>query len=296
MSTLSDHDLAFIDHHFAAEPDWDKPTSVRFDKQIVTRWYPRTGKFIVCKNGKRGQGYTWYRSDAVVGTLTTKPIIKYIDKRRFATARELAAYQGIPDSYILPKRGYIKLLGNAVSVPVAAWAVARTIGEGPPPATFIDLCAGMGGFHLAAERAAPAAECVGYSEIMRTAVRSYETNFPGVPALGDLTRLQEIPEADLVVGGFPCQPFSMSMMMEGAHPKRGMFEHVLRVVKQSGARYVVLENVPNIRRTGADVLESVVTSLEGLGFEVEQKVLNSADFGLRQRRRRLYIMARRVSI
>jgi site-specific DNA-cytosine methylase len=294
MAPLSERDCTLIDNHFAAEPDRSRFTSVRHGKDLVTKWDPRQEKFMVCKNGRTHQGWVWYLSTGTVGTLTLTHPIKFIDLKRTATPRELAAFQGIPDSYILPKRGSVKMLGNAVSVPVAAWAVGRAVGDGPRPSTFIDLCAGMGGFHLGAERAVPEIQCVGYSEIMRAAVRSYETNFPGVPALGDLTRLQEIPEADLVVGGFPCQPFSKAQMTKGTHPKRGMFEHVLRVVKRSGARYVVLENVPNIRHTGRDVLDSVVRTLEGMGFQVEQHLLNSKDFGLRQRRKRLYIVARRA--
>lgn len=291
MTKLTARELEIIDTHFKHCPDLTQKTRFQRSKEKSSAYNPRTRRVYLHRNDKTKmgiQGMCFNHSEAVVGTLTCNHAIKYWDKRRRATPRELAAYQGFPDTYKLPERSAQRLFGNAVSVPVAEWAVRQAVGD-KRPATFIDLCAGMGGFHLAVEAAVPDIQCVGYSEIMRAAIRSYETNFPGVPALGDLTQLQDIPQADMVVGGFPCQPFSIALRMKGEHPKAGMFEHVLRVIKQSGASFIVLENVPTLRTRGKAVLERLLAELDTMGFRVQQHLLNSMDFGLKQTRKRLYI-------
>ena len=96
---------------------------------------------------------------------------------------------------------------------------------------FVDLCSGVGGFHVAVRGVSAKARCVGYSEIDGAASACYEANFKGVPALGD-ARTAAWPRADLLVAGFPCTAFSVCNNAErrAAHPLRAFYKVVLRAL------------------------------------------------------------------
>ena len=217
-------------------------------------------------------------------TLTAKHPLKFWNLRRYATARELADLQGFPQSFILPTKGVVRLFGNTVSVPVVEWIVRKI-----KPTTFLDLFSGIGGFHVALKSVHPEIKCVGYSEILPCAVQTYEKNFPNTPALGDICSLKA-PPCDLICAGFPCKPFARpNYRLKATHPLRGMYRHVLRCVEESGARFVVMENVPGLLERGREIYKEIVEGLSN--FEVSTFKLNSADFGLRQSRKRVYILA-----
>ena len=183
-----------------------------------------------------------------------------------------------------------------MAVPAAAHALraaaaAAAAGGGGGLASFVDVCAGIGGFHCAARAALPGAACVGYSEVTPAAARCYEANFPGTPALGD-ARTARWPAADLVCAGFPCQPFSRaSRVAAAAHPDANFaLEVLLGCLDATRARAVVLENVPQLRTTGRATFEALQAALAARGFRVAHAVLDAKDFGLPQTRRRLYLV------
>lgn len=160
--------------------------------------------------------------------------------------------------------------------------------------TFADLFAGIGGMRIGFERAGFNAV---YSNDCDTRCKeTYETNF-GVGSL-DCREIQdvasdEIPDVEIILAGFPCQPFSVIGKRMGFQDKRGnAFYELARVIKAKKPRVIVLENVQNIgwHDKGA-TMEIIKDVLENqLGYFMNYKILNSKDFGLPQNRKRMYMV------
>jgi DNA-cytosine methyltransferase len=225
-------------------------------------------------------------------TLTSTHTIKFWDLRRLATPRETARVQGFPDWFKLPQYQYNKLFGNAVTVPCASYAVSRVC-DGAE--TFVDMCSGVGGFHVAAVTARPSLKCVGFSEILPAAVKCYQDNFPDVPNLGDAEKAVW-PKCDLLCAGFPCQPFSTPNNREGIrenHKNKDFYTYVMQAIESTGATRIVLENVIGLLTHGKRQFDELSTWLKGKGFVLDYAVLHSNDFGVPQKRKRIYIVGRR---
>lgn len=300
---LSQRHIRIFDTHFGAplplRTFLTQKTRVPQSDTRTSSFDPSTLRLRLHKNNPRMttfNDYVYEHSAGVVNTLTSRGV-KFWDLRRSATPRELADLQGFPDDFHLPTSRATILFGNAVAVPVAAHAIRTAIADATPPRTFLDICSGIGGFHCAAKLACPGATCVGFADIMPAAVACYCANFPKVPALGDITHpdvVRAIPLVDMVCAGFPCQPFSRARQNgTGTHHATNMFQHVLRIVRATRPQFVVLENVPQLRTTGKVVLVQLLDALARDGFQVTTEVWDAHDFGLRQHRRRLFIMARR---
>jgi len=156
---------------------------------------------------------------------------------------------------------------------------------------FIDLFAGIGGFRIGLERLG--GKCVFSSEIDKHAAATYERNFGEKPS-GDITKIDaaEVPDHDVLCGGFPCQPFSMSGKQLGFEDARGtLFFEVMRLVNAKRPKVVFLENVANyVRHHGGKTLERTVGMLEESGYATKWSVLNASDYGVPQARKRLYIV------
>ena len=158
--------------------------------------------------------------------------------------------------------------------------------------TFIDLFAGIGGMRIAFEKVG--GECVFSSEWDKFAQQTYAANFGDTPH-GDITQVEltEVPRHDILIGGFPCQPFSHAGLKRGFEDTRGtLFFDVARIIDHRKPSMVLLENVKGFTthdkgRTMAVVKET----LEELGYNVFHKVLNAKDFGLPQNRERVFIVA-----
>lgn len=157
--------------------------------------------------------------------------------------------------------------------------------------TFIDLFAGLGGFRLALESLG--AKCV-YSSEKNEAVKSvYEKNFGNTPS-GDITKIDEktIPNHDILCAGFPCQAFSISGKQRGFDDSRGtLFFDVARIVKEKKPKVVFMENVKNFStHNNGETLAFVKKTMEELGYTFFQQVLNSVDYGIPQKRERIYMI------
>ncbi len=163
--------------------------------------------------------------------------------------------------------------------------------------TFIDLFAGIGGFRIGLERLG--GRCVFSSEIDKHAAATYERNFGERPA-GDITKItaEEIPDHDVLCGGFPCQPFSVSGKQLGFEDARGtLFFEVMRIVAAKRPRAVFLENVAHyVRHRNGDTLKRTLAMLEDEGYRTKYAVLNASDFGVPQARKRLYIVGVRADV
>lgn len=157
--------------------------------------------------------------------------------------------------------------------------------------TFIDLFAGIGGFHYALESFG--AECVFASEIDKKATKTYYQNHNLLPA-GDITAIKEteIPKHDILCGGFPCQAFSISGKQKGFEDTRGtLFFDIARIIKYHSPKILILENVKNFEKHDkGNTLKTVNSTLKKLGYTVFHKVLNTSKFGLPQNRERIYII------
>lgn len=157
--------------------------------------------------------------------------------------------------------------------------------------TFIDLFAGLGGFRIALESLG--AKCVYSNEWDEHVQKVYEDNFGDMPE-GDITKVDEntIPSHDILCAGFPCQAFSISGKQRGFEDSRGtLFFDVSRIVKAKKPRIVFMENVKNFAtHDDGRTLEVVKATMEELGYTFTQKVLNAVDYGVPQKRERIYMI------
>lgn len=157
--------------------------------------------------------------------------------------------------------------------------------------TFIDLFAGLGGFHLALESLG--AKCVYANEWDEPVQKVYMENFGIVPE-GDITQVDErtIPNHDILCAGFPCQAFSISGKQRGFEDSRGtLFFDVARIVRKKKPKIVFMENVKNFAtHDNGKTLDVVKNTMEQLGYQFNQKVLNAVDYGVPQKRERIYMV------
>ncbi len=162
---------------------------------------------------------------------------------------------------------------------------------------FIDLFAGLGGFRLALESLG--AECVYSNEWDIPVQEVYRDNFGDMPE-GDITKVDEttVPDHDILCAGFPCQAFSISGKQRGFEDSRGtLFFDVARIVKEKKPKIVFMENVKNFAtHDGGKTLEVVKATMEELGYSFNQRVLNSVDYGIPQKRERIYMVCFRNDI
>ena len=159
---------------------------------------------------------------------------------------------------------------------------------------YFSMFSGIGGFELGIQKAAPYAECIGYSEVDKYAISVYERNFNGHKNYGDATQINpgELPRFDLLVGGFPCQAFSVAGKRQGFDDTRGtLFFDIARILKAKRPRHLVLENVKGLlSHDSGKTFATILGVLSDLGYFVEWQVLNSKDFGVPQNRERIYIV------
>lgn len=159
--------------------------------------------------------------------------------------------------------------------------------------TFIDLFAGIGGFHAAA--AALGGKCVFASEIDQEARKAYFANYSLMPE-GDITKIGEytVPDHDILFAGFPCQPFSIIGQMKGFDDVRGtLFFDIVRILKAKKTPFFILENVKQLRtHNNGRTFQTIISTLKELGYRVDCAVLNALDYGLPQKRERTVIVGR----
>lgn len=159
---------------------------------------------------------------------------------------------------------------------------------------FVDLFAGLGGFHLALSRLGH--ECVFASEIKPKLQKLYRQNFPGVHIEGDITKVdvRSIPQHDILCGGFPCQPFSFSGKKQGFEDEQGrgnLFDEICRVLSYHHPKYIFLENVSALPgHDGGRTWSIIKQKLKHLGYDIDGRVFSPHEFGVPQHRPRFYIV------
>lgn len=180
----------------------------------------------------------------------------------------------------------MKALEGQISM--AMLTKANTASNGPK---YIDLFCGIGGIRLGMD--SQGFNCVFSSDINKECQITYATNFGEVPA-GDITKIEaeNIPEHDILCGGFPCQPFSISGRQKGFSDTRGtLFFDICRIIDAKQPKVVFLENVKHlVHHDHGNTLSVILQKLEDLGYNISWRVLNGADFGVPQNRERIIII------
>lgn len=162
--------------------------------------------------------------------------------------------------------------------------------------TFIDLFAGIGGIRIAFERVG--GECIFTSEIDESCQVMYQTNFGDKP-FGDITKINadEVPDHDILTGGFPCQAFSIIGNKLGFADTRGtLFFEMERILKAKQPKAFLLENVKQlVTHDKGRTFNVILDQLDKLGYYVHYKILNGLDFGVPQKRERIIIVGFRAN-
>lgn len=162
---------------------------------------------------------------------------------------------------------------------------------------FLDLFAGIGGFRLGMEAAGH--KCIGFCEVDKFARESYKKihNTEGEIELHDITTVSDefiksIGHVDIICGGFPCQAFSIAGTRQGFEDTRGtLFFEIARFSSILKPKILFLENVRGLlNHNKGETFETILKTLDGLGYDVEWQVLNSKDFGVPQNRERVFII------
>ena len=160
---------------------------------------------------------------------------------------------------------------------------------------YLDMFAGIGGFRSALERVG-SFKCVAYCEIDKYAKKAYEAMYDteGELYFHDARKIipEELPDIDLICGGFPCQSFSQAGKRRGFDDIRGtLFFEIVRIATVKKPKYLLLENVPGLlSHDSGRTFATILSSLDELGYDVAWQVLNSADHQVPQSRKRVFII------
>lgn len=166
--------------------------------------------------------------------------------------------------------------------------------------TFLDLFAGIGGFHEGMKRAG--GRCVGAVEIDPAARETYKANYgTDFPSWEDIKQLvaKSLPEHEVVCGGFPCQPYSIAGDGEGyqSSGKGDLFFDIHRIVEAKRPKLILLENVPVFATHDSGyTCDFALDALAELGYAVSLQVLDAAQYGVPQQRERLFIVGIRLDL
>lgn len=160
---------------------------------------------------------------------------------------------------------------------------------------FIDLFAGLGGFHVALQKLGH--ECVFASEKNEILAQLYQKNF-GINPDRDITKIPKelIPDHDILCAGFPCQPFSKAGSQKGFNDKKNgtLFDHILEILELKRPKFFILENVRNLENHNkGETWGHIKFELKELGYSIAEKILSPHQFGIPQHRERFFIVGSR---
>lgn len=159
---------------------------------------------------------------------------------------------------------------------------------------YFSMFSGIGGFELGIKMATnDTFECVGYSEVDKYAESIYKRNFPNHKGFGDATKIrtEDLPDFELLVGGFPCQAFSIAGKRGGFDDTRGtLFFEIARILRDKRPRYFLLENVKGLlSHDKGKTFKTILEVLSDCGYFCRWEVHNSKNYGVPQNRERIFI-------
>ena len=222
---------------------------------------------------------------------------------RRLTPRECERLQGFKDDHtLIPWRGKspqdcpdgprYKALGNSMAVPCMAWIGKRIAGQHMGQARYLSVCSGI-------EAASVAWEPLGWEPAAFAEVEKFPSavlahHWPQVPNLGDMTRHESwnLGAIELLVGGTPCQSFSVAGLRKGLRdPRGGLMLTFLEIAQRQRPRWIVWENVPGVLSShGGRDFGAFLGALGALGYGWAYRVLDAQWFGVAQRRRRVFVV------
>src|SRR3954462_7862655 len=189
------------------------------------------------------------------------------------------------------------------------WVKARRLTKGEGPGRVVELFAGVGGFRVGLERSGWQTVWANQWEPSTKAQHAadcYRRHWDdGTLVNADIaTVIDDVPEHDLLVGGFPCQDYSVAKPLNQAHGIKGkkgvLWWQIYRLIEAHKPRFVLLENVDRLLKSpgsqrGRD-FAIILSCFRDLGYAVEWRVINAADYGFPQKRRRVFILAQQHSM
>ena len=164
---------------------------------------------------------------------------------------------------------------------------------------YFSMFSGIGGFEEGIHRVCPEWKCIGMSQYDPTSKIQYpdiilKKHFPEVVNYGDATKIDadKLPDFDMLVGGFPCQAFSIAGRRKGFEDIRGtLFFDIARIIKTKRPKVVWLENVKGLlNHDKGNTFAKILETFWELGYDVEWQLLNSKNFGVPQNRERVFIV------
>ena len=190
---------------------------------------------------------------------------------------------------MLPQNASAPIIMNRIKINIHR----RTSSPPSQIIKFIDLCSGIGGFRLGLSD--QRFKCVFSADIKSDAVQTYNLNFNEAHRPTDINEITELPAFDMLCAGFPCQPFISAGQKKGFNDKRGgIIFKILDICSKYRPEYVLLENVSNLLiLEKGKIIERIVHEFQNLDYHVSYRKLCSSNFGLAQKRERVYIMCAR---
>lgn len=156
----------------------------------------------------------------------------------------------------------------------------------------VSLFSGIGGFDIGFQNAG--FDIIWANDFDKYACETYKANVSQNIVCDDIrNQLDKIPQHDILIGGFPCQPFSTLGKLKGFEDDRGtMFFYIKRIAQEHDTKILVLENVKNIKNhDNGKTFQRILDELDQIGYHCYHDIMNTADFGIPQRRNRMYIVA-----
>ncbi len=161
------------------------------------------------------------------------------------------------------------------------------------PITFFSMFSGIGGFEYGLQQSKHNFKNVGFSEIEPSPISIYLRHFPNHKQYGDATKIQTkyLSDFDFLVGGFPCQAFSIAGRRKGFDDTRGtLFFEIARILKDKRPRYFLLENVKGLlNHDKGKTFQTILEILNELRYDVSWRIYNSKNYGVPQNRERVFI-------
>lgn len=165
---------------------------------------------------------------------------------------------------------------------------------------YFSMFSGIGGFELGIQQILPNAECVGFSEVDKWAVSIYQRNFKGHKNYGDATKIipKELPDFDILVGGVPCQSWSIAGKRQGFNCKNGsLWDVCFDLLKEKQPKMFIFENVKGILSHDKGIsFIKICEKLCEAGYVIDFDLLNSKNHGVAQNRERVFIIGKRIDI
>lgn len=231
---------------------------------------------------------------------TTDPEIRI----RKLTPLEAERLQGYPDGhtqfgrrtneevYEISNSQRYKICGNGISSPVPAFLFPAIFGT--DEYGILDLFSGCHGTGLLLP---PNFKTVAFAEIDKYASDVLHYHNPNIPNLGSVTEIvnrPDVPNFNMLVGGFPCQSWSIAGLRKGFSDERGqLIYNVFDILRKFRPKALVLENVKGLlSKDNGDAFEAIMEFLSELGYELDFEVVNSKHFGLAQNRERVFIFGK----